>query len=120
MPVSILSSLASPNLDFNIDGEAARDRISGVVSALIDLMGLKVDPVRSPEGILLSNIFEYYWSRNEDLSLEKLITAIQKPPFSKLGVFDLDAFYPVKEQIPTRNGDEHPDSLTELRELAER
>jgi hypothetical protein len=99
VPVSILSSLASPNLDFNVDGEAARDRISGVVSALIDLMNLKVDPVRSPESILLSNIFECYWSRNEDLTLEKLITAIQKPPFSKLGVFDLDSFYPVKERF---------------------
>ena len=48
---------------------------------------------------MLSNIFEYYWSRNEDLSLEKLITAIQKPPFSKLGVFELDAFYPVKDRF---------------------
>ena len=99
VPVSILSSLASPNLDFSIDGEAARDRISGVVAALIDLLSLKVDLVRSPEGILLSNIFEYYWSRNEDLSLEKLITSIQKPPFSKLGVFDLDAFYPVRDRF---------------------
>ena len=99
VPVSILSSLASPNLDFNTDGEAARDLVSGVVSALIDLMDLKVDPIRSPEGILLQNIFEYYWSRNEDLSLEKLITAIQKPPFSKLGVFDLDSFYPAKNRF---------------------
>ncbi len=99
VPVSILSSLASPNLDFAMDGEAARDRIGGVVSALIDLMNLKVDPVRSPEGILLSNIFEYYWSRNEDLTLEKLIAAIQKPPFSKLGVFDLDSFYPAKDRF---------------------
>ena len=99
VPVSILSSLASPNLDFNVDGEAARDRIGGVVSALIDLMDLKVDPTRSSEGILLQNIFEHYWSRNEDLSLEKLIAAIQKPPFSKLGVFDLDSFYPVKNRF---------------------
>ena len=99
IPISIMSSLASPNLDFNIDGEAARDRINGIVAALIDLLGLKQDPVRSPEGILLSNIFEYYWSRNEDLTLEKLITSIQKPPFTKLGVFDLDSFYPPKDRF---------------------
>jgi Skp family chaperone for outer membrane proteins len=99
VPVSIISSLASPHLDFNVDGEAARDRISGVVAALIDLMGLKLDPVRSVEGILLSNIFEYYWSRGEDLTIEKLITSIQRPPFSKLGVFDLDAFYPAKDRF---------------------
>jgi hypothetical protein len=99
VPVSILSSLASPNLDFKVDGEAARDRIQGVVAALLDLMGLKLDPVRSQEGILLSNLFEYYWSRNEDLTLEKLITSIQKPPFTKLGVFDIDAFFPGKDRF---------------------
>ena len=99
IPISIMSSLASPSLDFNIDGEAARDRINGIVAALIDLLGLKQDPVRSPEGILLSNIFEYYWSRNEDLTLEKLIASIQKPPFTKLGVFDLDSFYPPKDRF---------------------
>jgi len=99
VPVSILSSLASPKLDFSIDGEAARDRINGVVAALLGLLNLKLDPARSPEGILLSNIFEYYWSRNEDLSIEKIITAIQKPPFTKLGVFELDSFYPSKERF---------------------
>ncbi len=99
VPVSILSSLASPKIDFSVDGEAARDRIEGVVAALIDLMGLKLDPATSPEGILLSNIFEYYWSRNEDITLEKLITSIQKPPFTKLGVFDIDAFYPAKDRF---------------------
>ena len=99
VPVSILSSLASPNLNFKLDGEAAREKIGGLVSALIDLMGLKVDYVRSPEAIMLANIFEYYWSRNEDLSLEKLIMVIQKPPFSKLGVFELDTFYPVKDRF---------------------
>ncbi len=99
IPISILSSLASPKLDFKVDGELARDRITGTVSALIDLLGLKIDSTRSQEGILLSNIFEYYWSRNEDLTLEKLITSIQKPPFAKLGVFDLETFYPSKDRF---------------------
>ena len=99
VPVSILSSLASPGLDFDKDGESARELIGGVVAALLDLMGQKADPVRSPEAILLSNIFEHYWSRGEDLSLEKLITSVQKPPFSKLGVFDVDSFYPAKERF---------------------
>jgi hypothetical protein len=99
IPISILNSLASPKLDFRVDGEMARDRITGTVSALIDLLDLKIDSTRSQEGILLSNIFEYYWSRNEDLTLEKIITSIQKPPFSKLGVFDLETFYPSKDRF---------------------
>ncbi len=99
VPVNILSSLASPKIDFRVDGEAARERIEGTVSAIIDLLGLKIDPIRSQEGILLSNIFEYFWSRGDDLTLEKLITAIQKPPFAKLGVFDTETFYPSNDRF---------------------
>jgi hypothetical protein len=99
VPISIMSSLASPHLDFKIDGEAARDMIRGVVAALLDILEAKVDPLRSAEGILLTNIFEYYWSKDEDLTLEKLINAVQKPPFQKLGVFDIEAFYPEKRRF---------------------
>jgi len=99
VPVSILGSLAAPNLDFEEHGEAIRERISGTVAALLGLASLKVDPVRSREAILLSNIFEHFWSKNEDLDLAKLIMSIQTPPVRQLGVFDVDTFYPEKERF---------------------
>jgi hypothetical protein len=98
-PISILSSLAVPNLDFDKYAEAIREQISGTVAALLSLAGIDVDPIRSREAILLSNIFETYWHKKENLNLEKLIMSIQKPPVNKLGVFDVDTYYPEKDRF---------------------
>ena len=57
LPISILSSLASPGLEFDAHAETLRERIGGTVSALLGLVGVKADPLRSREAILLSNIF---------------------------------------------------------------
>lgn len=99
VPISILGSLAAPALDFDSHAEAIRERISGTVAALLGLVGLNADPIRSREAILLANIFEHFWSKSEDLDLAKLILAIQNPPVRKLGVFEVDTFYPEKERF---------------------
>jgi hypothetical protein len=99
IPISILSSLAAPDLDYEENTELIREQITGTVGALLELVGVKEDSVRSREAILLSTIFEFYWSKNKDLDLETLIMSIQKPPFRKLGVFDVDAFYPEKDRF---------------------
>ena len=99
LPISILSSLAAPDLDFDEHAEAIRERISGTVIALLGLVGIKADPVRSREAILLSSIFEHFWSQQQDLDLTRLIMSIQNPPVRQLGVFDVDTFYPEKERF---------------------
>ncbi len=99
MPVSIMGSLAAPGLDFEPNAEAIRERIGGVVAALLGLVGLKADPVRSREAILLANIFEHFWSKNENLDLAKLILSIQNPPVKQLGVFDVDTFFPQQDRF---------------------
>ncbi|GAB4549783.1 MAG: DUF87 domain-containing protein [Anaerolineae bacterium] len=99
LPVSILSSLAAPGLDFEEHAEAIRERISGTVVALLGLVGIEADPIRSREAILLSSIFEHFWAQGQDLDLTRLIMSIQKPPVRQLGVFDVDTFYPEKERF---------------------
>jgi len=99
IPVSILGSLAAPRLDFEEHAETIRERISGTVNALLGLAGIKADPVRSRESILLSGIFEYFWKKGEDLDLTTLITSIQSPPMRQVGVFDVNTFYPEKERF---------------------
>ena len=42
--------------------------------------------------MLVANIFEYAWSRGQDLTLEDIILQVQKPPFDKLGVFPIDDY----------------------------
>ena len=99
MPVSILSSLRAPGLNWDDNEEVLREQIQGTASALLGLVNIDADPLQSREHILLSNIFEYYWRRGEDLDLAKLITSIQNPPVRKLGVFDVDTFFPEKERF---------------------
>ncbi|MCB0043503.1 MAG: hypothetical protein KDE23_27640, partial [Caldilinea sp.] len=97
--INIMGSLAAPALDFDGNAELIRERISGTVAALLGLVGIKSDPIRGTEAILLSNIFEHYWRNGEDLDLPKLIMAIQEPPVRQIGVFDVDTFYPQKDRF---------------------
>jgi hypothetical protein len=99
IPVNILGSLAAPALDFDEDAEAVRERITGTVSALLGLIGIDADPVKSRESILLSGIFEHFWRAGNDLDLASLIGSIQKPPMRQVGVFDVNTFFPEKERF---------------------
>ena len=100
IPVSILASLQAPEISWDENIELLREKISGTVIALLGLVGLKdIDPVCSREHILLSNIFESAWSQSRDLNLGELILQIQNPPFEKLGVFDIDSFFPERERF---------------------
>ena len=99
LPISILASLNAPNLDWDEHKELLREQIQGTVSALLGLIKIDADPLRSREHILLSNIFEYYWKQGEDMDMTKLIMAIQNPPITKLGVFDIETFYPQKDRF---------------------
>ncbi len=99
LPVSVLGNFAAPPFDWHTEAETAREQISAVVSALLSLVDIEADPLRSREHILMSNIFEYYWQRGEDLDVAKLIRAMQQPPIRKFGVFDVETFFPEKDRF---------------------
>ncbi len=99
LPVSILASLRTPRQGWEGHEEDLREQIRGTVNALLGLAGIDADPLRSPEHILLANIFEHYWRDGNDLDLATLITAIQNPPVRKLGVFDVDTFFPATDRF---------------------
>lgn len=99
IPVNVLASLKAPGLSWDEHREMLVEKISGIVMGLLGLVGLDdLDPIRSKEHILLSNIFESAWSKGRDLDLTELILLIQNPPFDKLGVLELDSFFPEKER----------------------
>ncbi|MFQ5436742.1 MAG: ATP-binding protein, partial [Anaerolineae bacterium] len=100
LPVSILASLKAPAIPWEENKELLREKISGTVTAVLGLIGLKnIDPVRSREHILLANIFETAWSQGQDLDLGELIMQVQTPPFEKLGVFDINRFFPENDRF---------------------
>jgi DNA helicase HerA-like ATPase len=97
--LSILDTLKAPSLSWDTDSELLRDKIESIVSALLGLVDVDADPVKSREHILLSNIFEHAWRAGEDLDLAQLILRVQKPPFSQLGVFPVNTFFPEKDRM---------------------
>jgi hypothetical protein len=100
IPVSVLSSLAAPKIDWESNREVLRERITSTVTALLGLVGMNdLDPIRSREHILLSNIFEAHWSEGRDIDLTELILQTQTPPFDKLGAFPVDTFFPPKDRM---------------------
>jgi len=99
VPVSILQSFEAPALSWDSESELLRERIQGTVRALLGIIGVEADPVRSRGHILLANIFEYFWRNREDLDLLRLIQSIQHPPIRQLGAFDVDTFYPRKDRF---------------------
>ena len=99
IPISLLKSFAAPDASIADDRELMRDRVSGAATALLSLMGIESEPMKSREHILLSNIFDASWKNGEDLTIEALIHAIQQPPITRVGVLDLEAFYPAKERF---------------------
>ena len=100
IPVSILASLKAPAISWEGNHEVLREKITSTVTALLGLVGFSdIDPVRSREHILLANIFENAWSKGKDLDLGELIMQTQTPPFPKLGVFDVNQFFPEKERF---------------------
>jgi len=99
LPMSILKSFAAPGQAVMEDGELLRERISTTVTSLLGLLGIDADPIQSREHILISNILDRAWKTGQDLDLAALIGLIQTPPMTKIGVLDLDAFYPAKDRF---------------------
>ena len=98
IPVSILSSLDVPPAEVMEDGELYGDSISSTVESLLSLVGIDADGTQGVEAVLLGAIFQEEWKAGRGLDLEKLIRQIQRPGFGKIGVIDLETFYPEKSR----------------------
>ena len=99
LPISILKSFAAPEDDIRHDTELLRERINATVTGLLGLISVEADPIQSREHILLATILGHAWAQGTDVDLPALIQAIQSPPVAKMGVMDVDAFFPSKDRF---------------------
>ena len=97
VPVNIVGSLQVPP-DMS-DLEVVGDEIEGFVTGLLGLVGVDADPLSSREHILLSNLINHSWSEGRALDLMTLVGMIATPPIRKLGVFELDQFFPGADRM---------------------
>ncbi len=99
IPVSILKSLAAPAAELMDDREWMRDRVNTTSTSLLALMGIDADPIKSREHILLSSLIHRAWSEGNDLDLGMLIQHIQNPPMTRVGVLELESFFPAQDRF---------------------
>lgn len=71
----------------------------GPVSGILGLIGIDADPIQSREYILLSTLLNRAWVEGGGLDLPSLIQQIQKPPVERVGVLDLDSFFPASDRL---------------------
>ncbi len=99
LQVSVLRSFAVPAKAILEDSDALREHIQTTATSLLALMGIEADPMTSREHVLLSNILSQSWNAAKSLDLASLIKAIQEPPFTQIGVMDIESFYPQKDRF---------------------
>ncbi len=97
VPVNLVGSLQVP-ADMS-DTETVADEIGGYVSGLLGLVGIDADPLSSREHILLSNLVHHSWGLGQSLDLPALVGQVAAPPIRKLGVFEIDQFFPEKDRM---------------------
>jgi len=99
VPMNVVGSLVAPDGNFADDAEALRDEIQGYTAGLLGLVGIDADPISSRESILIANLIEHAWAKGRSLDVGTLLGWIQRPPIRKLGVFDVDTFFPPDDRL---------------------
>jgi hypothetical protein len=98
-PLSVLGEFSAPSAELLADRDLYREHLQGTATGLLTLLEIDADPVSSREHILLSNVLDRAWKNGQSLDLGSLIQQIQNPGLERIGVMDLDTFYPPKERF---------------------
>jgi hypothetical protein len=98
LPISILSSFGAPPASLRDDPEAMTERASSTAVSVLTLAGANAEP-RGREHTFVSALFADAWQNGRDLDLASLIQQIQTPPMQKIGVLDVESFFPAKDRF---------------------
>jgi len=98
-PISVMQSFMAPPAEVMADPDLLGDVVAVAATSVLALAGIDAEPLRSREHILLSTLFQHAWSEGRDLDLAALIVAVQQPPVTRVGVMDIDAFFPPKDRF---------------------
>jgi hypothetical protein len=99
LPLTVLRSFDAPPPSTRDNNEAMREAVTAAASGLLGLLGIEADPLKSREHILIASILDRAWRDGKNLDMAALIRSIQSPSFDKVGVMDLESFFPAKERF---------------------
>ncbi|WP_169777483.1 ATP-binding protein [Campylobacter mucosalis] len=94
--VALLSDFACPKIT---DDESFVAYINSLSASVLSLIGISDEDMSSKEQLLICAIFDTKFKEGRDVSIEELISFIANPPFAKIGVFDVETFYPSSERM---------------------
>ena len=99
LPVSVLQSFSAPDQELIDDIDLYRERVQSTATGILTLLDIDADPVSSREHILISQLLDNAWREGRNLDVPSLIGEIQNPPITRVGVMNLDSFFPAKERF---------------------
>ncbi len=99
LPLSILDTFKAPPKAVADEPELLAARVQSVATSLLSLAGLTSEATTSREHVLVSTLLQDAWRAGRNLDLPTLISQVQAPPVTKVGVFELESFYPATERF---------------------
>jgi len=99
-PLDILPALGAPEgWDPDDDLDAATDRVNGITSALLSLVGRAGDPLADRDHVLTATVILDHWRRGRALDLAGLLSSLVDPPMDSLGALSMESFYPRDDRM---------------------
>jgi hypothetical protein len=99
LSVSVLHSFDAPDQELIDDIDLYRERVQATATGILTLLDIDSDPVASREHILISRLLDNAWKEGRSLDVPGLIGEIQDPPITKVGVMNIDSFFPAKDRF---------------------
>ncbi len=99
LSVSVLHSFDAPGAELLRDVDLYRERVQATATGILTLLDIDADPVSSREHILISRLLDNAWKEGRSLNVPTLINEIQNPPITKVGVMNVDSFFPANERF---------------------
>jgi hypothetical protein len=99
IPLSILDTFSAPPKSIVDEPELLAARVQSVATSVLALAGVTGDPTTSREHVLVSTLLREAWRQGHSLDMAALIGHVQTPPVTKVGVLELEAFYPASDRF---------------------
>ncbi len=95
-PLALLKSLAGGGaID---DREAAAARIGATADSILTLAGVSDPSPHSRERVLIAALLQHASENRQDVDLPWLVQQVQKPGIARVGILDVDTFYPARDR----------------------
>ncbi len=99
LPLSILETFNPPPTAILDEPELLAARVQSVATSVLALAGIEGEATTKREHVLVATLLQEAWRAGRALDLASLIGQVQSPPMTKVGVLELESFFPATERF---------------------